>query len=33
MRTARLNGAAQQNLFSYLADGVQALKQIRKANI
>ena len=32
MRMARLNGSAQQNLFSYLADGVEALKQIRKAS-
>ena len=33
MRTARLNGSAQQNLFSYLADGAEALKQIRKASL
>ena len=33
MRTARLNGAAQQSLTSYLADGLKMLKQIRKANI
>ena len=33
MRMARLNGAAQQSLISYLADGVKALKQIRQANI
>ena len=33
MRMARLNGAAHQSLFSYLADGVEALKQIRKANL
>ena len=33
MRMARLNGAAHQSLFSYLADGVKALKQIRKANL
>ena len=33
MRTARLNGAGQQSLISYLADGVKVLKQIRKANL
>ena len=33
MRMARLNGSAQQNLFSYLADGVEALKQMRKASL
>ena len=33
MRMARLNGAAQQSLISYLADGIKALKQIRQANI
>jgi len=33
MRMARLNGAAQQNLFSYVADGVEALKQIGKAGL
>ena len=33
MRSARLNGMAHQSFFSYLADGVKALKQIRKANI
>ena len=33
MRMARLNGSAQQNLFSYLADGAEALKQIRKASL
>ncbi len=33
MRMARLNGSAQQNLFSYLADGVEALKLIRKASL
>ena len=32
MRMARLNGAAQQNLFSYLAEGVKTLKLIRRAN-
>ena len=33
MRMARLNGSAQQNLFSYLSDGLEALKQIRKASL